>query len=177
MNAIIIYGSCYGASRKYAEALSEQTGVPARSFREANSLDQYDAIVYIGGLYAGKVLGLAQTLKQVKAVETLLVITVGLADPHIPSNMAHIRSKLDRQVPKALLDKVEHVHLRGAIDYETLSIKHTMMMSFLVSFLKRQPFEKQTPETKALIDTFGHKVDFINLADLAPIAARLKKSR
>lgn len=177
MNAIIIYGSCYGASQKYAEVLSEQTGIPAQSFREANSLDQYDAIVYIGGLYAGKVLGLAQTLKRVKAVETLLVITVGLADPDAPESMKTVRAKLDKQVPKALVDKVEHVHLRGAIDYEKLSIKHTMMMSFLVSFLKRQPFEKQTPETKALIDTFGHKVDFTNLDDLAPIAARLKKSR
>lgn len=176
MNAIIIYGSCYGASRKYAEALSEQTGISAQSFREVMSLDQYDTLVYIGGLYAGKVLGLAQTLKRVKSVETLLVISVGLADPDAPDNMKHIRSKLDKQVPKALLDKMEHVHLRGAIDYETLSIKHTMMMSFLVSFLKRQPFEKQTPETKALIDTFGHKVDLTNLDDLEPIAARLQKS-
>lgn len=113
MNAIIIYGSCYGASQTYAEALSEQTGIPAQSFREVTTLDQYDTLVYIGGLYAGKVLGLTQTLKRVKAVETLLVVTVGLASPDDPGNMQQIRSKLDRQVPKALLDKMEHIHLRG----------------------------------------------------------------
>lgn len=174
MNAIIIYGSCYGASQTYAEALSEQTGIPVQSFREVTTLNQYDTLVYIGGLYAGKVLGLAQTLKRVKAVETLLVVTVGLASPDDPGSMQQIRSKLDRQVPKALLDKMEHIHLRGAIDYEKLSLRHTMMMSFMVSYLKRQPTEKQTPETKDIIDTFGHKVDFMDPDALAPIAARLK---
>lgn len=177
MNAIILYGSCYGTSQTYAEALSQQTGIPARSFRAATDLDRYDTFVYIGSLYAGKVLGLARTLKRVKTLETLLVVTVGLADPALPDNLAHIRAGLDKQVPKALLGKMEHLHLRGAIDYGTLSRKHSLMMSFLVSSLKRQPAEQQTPETKALIDTFGQAVDFTDLAALAPIAARLRGAR
>ena len=38
MEHIIIYGSQYGSSRRYAEKLSEQTGIPAVSYKDAPDL-------------------------------------------------------------------------------------------------------------------------------------------
>ena len=52
MEHIIVYGSQYGSTRRYAEKLSEQTGIPAVSYKDASTLSDKDIIVYLGGLYA-----------------------------------------------------------------------------------------------------------------------------
>ena len=64
MNTIILYGSEYGATRRYAEKLAEQIGLPAVSYEKAGSLAGYEQIVYLGGLYAGGVKGLKKTAKR-----------------------------------------------------------------------------------------------------------------
>lgn len=63
MEHIIIYGSQYGSSRRYAEKLSEQTGIPAVSYKDAPDLSGRSVVVYLGSLYAGGVLGLSKTLR------------------------------------------------------------------------------------------------------------------
>ena len=64
MESIILYGSRYGATRRYALALSERTGIPACSYRDKPDLSGKTLVVYLGGLYAGGVLGLAKTLRR-----------------------------------------------------------------------------------------------------------------
>ena len=63
MNAIILYGSRYGASQTYAQALEARTGIPAVAYQEIQDFGPFDTIVYIGGLYAGKTTGLAKTVR------------------------------------------------------------------------------------------------------------------
>ena len=65
MNSIIIYGSQYGSTRRYAEKLSELTSIPAVSFKESPHISGQDTIIYMGGLYAGGVLGLSKTLRSI----------------------------------------------------------------------------------------------------------------
>ena len=83
MSDIILYGSKYGSTRRYAIALSEQTGIPAIEYSHAPALSDKRVIVYLGGLYAGGVLGLAKTLRglALREEQKLILVTVGLADP------------------------------------------------------------------------------------------------
>lgn len=99
MEHIIVYGSQYGSTRRYAEKLSEQTGIPAVSYKDASTLSDKDIIVYLGGLYAGGVLGLAKTLRglSLQDGQKLIFVTVGLADPSEPENQHNIRTSLLRQ--------------------------------------------------------------------------------
>ena len=53
MKDIILYGSQYGSTYRYAQKLSEQTGIPAVSYKDAPALSDKKIIVYLGGLYAG----------------------------------------------------------------------------------------------------------------------------
>ena len=53
MNTIIIYGSRYGSTKRYAERLAEITGLKAVFFKEVKSVAGYDRIVYLGALCAG----------------------------------------------------------------------------------------------------------------------------
>ena len=64
MSNIIIYGSHYGTTKQYAEELSRRTNIEAISFENVKEIDNYDKIIYLGGLYAGGVLGMSKTLKK-----------------------------------------------------------------------------------------------------------------
>jgi len=128
-------------------------------------------MIYLGGLYAGGVLGLAKTLRSfsVQDGQKLLIVTVGLADPNEPENQDNIRASLQRQLPAELLDRAKVYHLRGGIDYPKLSFGHRTMMKLLYQSLRRTPLEKQTAENRALIETYGKQVDFTDFGALKPI--------
>ncbi len=64
MSNIIIYGSHYGTTKQYAEELSRRTNIKSIPYGEINQINNYDSIIYLGGLYAGGVLGMSKTLKK-----------------------------------------------------------------------------------------------------------------
>lgn len=176
MQAIILYGSYYGTTALYATKLSKQTGVPAVAYHQIKDFSKYDTVFYFGSLYAGNVLGLSKTVKKLSIdyIKKLIVITVGLADPSIPSNKQHIRDAVAKQVPNSVYKKITFYHLRGAMDYQKLCLKHRWMMRFLYHQLKNLPPNKQTAETKAMSDTRYQAVNFIDYDQLVTIADELK---
>ena len=177
MKQIIIYGSQYGSTYRYAEKLSEQTGIPAVGYKDVPNLSDMKIIIYLGGLYAGGVLGLAKTLRNfsLQNGQKLILVTVGLADPNEPENQHNIRTSLQKQLPAGLLDQAKIFHLRGGIDYQQLSFGHRTMMKLLYQSLRRTPLEKQTAENRALIETYGKKVDFTDFGALEPIVLEIQR--
>ena len=178
MEHIIVYGSQYGSTRRYAEKLSEETGIPAVGYKDAPSLSDMKTIIYLGSLYAGGVLGLAKTLRNFSLQEgqKLLLVTVGLADPSEPENQHNIRTSLQKQLPAELLDRAMLFHLRGGIDYQKLSFGHRTMMKLLYQSLRRTQVEKQTAENRALIETYGKQVDFTDFSALEPIVLEVQRN-
>ena len=45
MQTIILYGSQYGTTKRYADRLAEQTGLPAVSYESAGDLSRYTQVV------------------------------------------------------------------------------------------------------------------------------------
>ena len=176
MGAIIIYGSCYGTAKVYAEALAEQMKCKVLSYDKVKAPDGYETIVYVGGLYAGGVMGMAKTAKKISAdkCKRFVVITVGLADPADEKNVENIRKAALRQIPNSLADRTEFYHLRGGIDYEKLRFKHRMMMKMLYEQVKKQPVDEQDADTRAMIDTYGQKVSFVDPESLKIIVKKLE---
>ena len=176
MEHVIIYGSQYGSTRRYAEKLSQRTGIPAFSYKDAPPLSDKKTIVYLGGLYAGGVLGLARTLPGCSLHEgqRLILVTVGLADPNEPENRENIRTYLQRQLSPRLLDRAKVFHLRGSISYPSLSFPHRTMMKLLYQSLRGVPPEKQTSENRALMETYGKQVDFTDFSALDPIIQEIQ---
>ena len=171
MKSIIIYGSRYGSARRYAQELSKQTDIPAVSYQEAPPLSKLETIVYIGALYAGGVLGLTKTLRRQSFGEhqRLVIVTVGLADPDILQNRENIRNALQKQIPAQLYGRAAVFHLRGAIDYQALSLGHRTMLALLHRSLQKKPAEEWSEEDKALMETYGKQADFVDFASLRPI--------
>ena len=177
MSNIIIYGSHYGATKQYAEELSRRTNMKAISFEKVNQINNYDNIIYLGGLYAGGVLGMSKTLKKLKNIsnQTIIIATVGLADPTDETNINNIRNNIKGQVSKEIFEKAKIFHLRGGIDYSKLNFVHKTMMKLLYNSIKNLSQEKQTAENRAMIETYNKKVNFIDFSSLDKIIDVIKK--
>ena len=178
MNSIIIYGSHYGTTKQYAEELSKRTNIKAISFKKFNQqINDYDNIIYLGGLYAGGVLGMSKTLKKLNNISNkkILIATVGLSDPTDEVNKNNIRNNIKKQIPKEVLEKAKIFHLRGGIDYSKLNFAHKTMMKLLYNAVKNLPNEKQTAEDRAMIETYNKKVNFIDFSSLDEIINEAQK--
>ena len=171
MSNIILYGSHYGTTKLYAEELSRRTNIEVSSFKTIKDINQYDTIIYLGGLYAGGVLGMAKTLKNLNDVshKKIILVTVGLADPTDEVNKNNIRNNIKRQLKKEVFEKAKIFHLRGGIDYSKLNFGHKTMLRLLYNSIKNLSEEKQTAEDKAMIETYNKKVNFIDFSSLDDI--------
>ena len=175
MNNIIIYGSNYGTTEQYAKELSKRTNIEAISFENVQEINKYDKIIYIGGLYAGGVLGMSKTLRKLTNIQnkTIIIATVGLADPTDEKNINNIRNNIKVQISKKIYDKAKIFHLRGGIDYSKLKFFHKTMMKLLYNAVKNIPQEKLSSENKAMIETYNKKVNFVNFSDLDKIISEI----
>ena len=170
-NTVIIYGSQYGTTKRYAEYLSEMTGIEAVAFKEAKDIDKYDRVFFMGALYAGSVLGLKKTVSKMSPKQELVIVTVGLVDPNDPENIDYIRHSIKERIPADLYDETRIFHLRGAIDYSQLSLKHRMMMAVIHSKLSKMPEEKLNAEAKTILATYGKKEDFVDFKSLEKLGS------
>lgn len=175
MKSMIVYGSQYGTTRFYAEKLSELTGIEAISYEQAADVSGCELVIYLGGLYAGGVKGLKRTVKYFPQQAELILITVGLADPADPENVKNIRASLQKQLPENVYKSARIFHLRGGIDYKQLTFKHKTMMKLLYNSVKNTPPEEMTAETKAMIETYNQKVNFVDETTLKPIVNEIEK--
>ena len=175
MNNIIIYGSYYGTTKQYAEELSKRTNIEAISYQSVKEINNYDNIIYLGGLYAGGVLGLSKTIKKLNNISSkkIIIATVGLSDPTDEVNKNNIRNNIKSQIPREIFEKVKIFHLRGGIDYSKLNFIHRNMMKLLYNAVKNLPEEKQTAEDRAMIETYNKKIDFIDFSSLGKIISEI----
>ena len=171
MSNIIIYGSHYGTTKQYAKELSRRTNIEAISFKNVKEINDYDNIIYLGGLYAGGVLGMSKTIKKLNNIvnKKIIIVTVGLADPMDEVNKNNIRNNIKKKISKEIFEKAKIFHLRGGIDYSKLNFKHKTMMKLLYNAVKNLPKEKQTAEDRAMIETYNQKVNFVDFSSLDKI--------
>ena len=162
MKTLVTYGSRHGSAEHYARKFSECTDFPVLPYREMKNLSDYARIIHFGALYAGGVLGLRQIVQLLPAKAEFVIVTVGLADVQDAENIQNIRSAIRRQIPEDIFQRAQIFHLRGAIDYGKLNLKHRTMMALLYAKVKGLPAEKRSAETQAMIETYGKQVSFVD---------------
>ena len=170
MNTLIIYGSRYGTTKRYAEKFAEMTHFPVIGYEDIKTLADYERIIYFGALYASGIKGLKSTVKKLSPNTKLIVVTVGLADVSDKENIKNIKNSVRKQVAEHLLKSLSVFHLRGGIDYGKLNLRHKIMMKMVYRFVKNKPTESLTQEDKAFIETYNKKADFVDYDSLNQIA-------
>ena len=165
---LIIYGSKYGHTKAYAEEYSRRTGIPCEDYCEVSNIDCLSTVIYFGALYAGGVLGLKKTLDKMNWDDTrIIVVTVGLSDPDDEKNILNIENSMKEQLTEEIFNKLQIYHLRGGIDYSRLNFVHRTMMKLLYN--KAKNVTDPDAETRAMIETYGKKVSFVDFNSLNKI--------
>lgn len=174
IKGMILYQSKYGATRKYAQWLREETGFEWMETKSANirQLTEYDTIILGGGVYASGIAGLSFLKKNIDSLagKRILAFCVG-ASPYDESAIAQIR-KLHF---KDKLDKVPLVYCRGAWNEDIMTFRDKTLCKMLQKAVaKKDPATYEVWE-KALMCAIGQKCDWTDKKYLEPILESLKK--
>ena len=97
MNGVILYQSKYGATKRYAEWLSEETGFKCIETKKAdiNEIIAYDTIISIilgGGIYASGIAGLPFLKKNInKLTDKKIIVFCCGASPYEENTFQQIK--------------------------------------------------------------------------------------
>ena len=168
---VITCTSIYGSSRRYADELGRRLGLPVLPAGAPECSDA-DIVVHFGGLYAGTMAGLRKTACALCPSAYLTAVTVGIADPSVPSNADKIKGDVMKAVSDEVRNRMSVFHLRGAMDYSRMSLRHRTMMWMLCRWIRSK--DTRTSEDEAVIGSYGGSVDFVDFSALDPAEAFIR---
>lgn len=156
---VILYQSKYGATKKYADWLVEETGFDCVETKNAKveNLHSYDVIILGGGVYASGIAGLQFLKKNIGklADKKIAVFAVG-ASPYDEEAIAQVR---DFHFKDELSD-VPLFYCRGAWDEDKMKFIDKTLCKMLKKAVEKQNPDEYEPWQKALMCSVGKKCDW-----------------
>lgn len=160
MKKIVIYKSKYGATKKYAEWISEELNCEMKEAKTVNleELMQYDTIIYGGGLYAEVINGVILITKNIDKLKDkkIIVYTTGIT----PLECRDYYDKLviEKNFKPEMLEYIKVYNFMGKMVLDELSVVHKTALKTLKKIMqgKENPSEME----KLLIELCDANGDF-----------------
>lgn len=175
MNAIVIYKSKYGSTKAYAEWIAEEiscSAVDAKTVKAAE-LQNYDTIIYGGGLYAEMIAGVSLITKNFEALQDkkLVVYTTGLTP--LDCRDYYDKMVLEKNFKPHMTEKIKVFNFMGKMIIEELSLPHKAAIVALKKLMsgKENPNEME----KLLIKLCDESGDFTDRAAIADLVHYVKE--
>lgn len=172
-NGMIMYQSKYGATKKYAEWLSEATGYDCIEAKKAKPdfIQKHDVIVFGGGVYASGIAGLQFLKKSMSGLshQKVAVFAVG-ASPYDEKAISQIKELHFKDA----LAEVPLFYCRGAWDEEKMTFGDRTLCKMLQKAVAKQNPDEYEPWQKALMCAEGKKCDWTDRKYLEPLLEYLQ---
>ena len=172
---IILYQSKYGATKRYADWLMEETGYDCIETKNAKveNLRNYDVIILGGGVYASGIAGLQFLKKNINQLvdKKIAVFAVG-ASPYDEKAIMQIR---DLHFKDAL-SNIPSFYCRGAWDEEKMKFVDRTLCNMLQKAVAKQKPDECEPWQKALLCAVGQKCDWTDKSYLEPLIKYISES-
>lgn len=163
MNTIVIYKTKYGSTRAYAEHIAEILGTQARDAKtvKPSELENFDAVVYGGGLYAEIINGVSFITKNIDRIrdKRIAVFTTGLTPPEYREY--YDGYVIGRNFKNGVPRNVKIFNYPGKMVMNELSAVHRTA----IKMLKKMMSEKENPteSEKLLIRLCDKDGDFSDM--------------
>jgi flavodoxin len=171
----VIYKSKYGATKKYAEWLSEDIEADPYSQDKCKIeiLDDYDTIIYGGGIYGSRIAGLSLIKKNYNKLKNknIIVFMVG-ASPY--DEKAYIQLKEHNFSDE--LKNIKLFYLRGMFDLKSMSFRDKFLIGMLKGVLSKKDPDKFEPWEKAFIESMDKAADWTSRENLKEIEDYINES-
>jgi len=164
----IVYESATGNTKKYAELLGQETGLPVYEHKEAaNHLSKQDEIIYMGWLCAGMVKGYKKALKN---YDVKAVCGVGMRRAS--------QEALNDMVKANNISGVKAFCLQGGYNGSKLHGLKKLAMNIMGKAILKQIDNKEnkTDEDLETIDMIKNDRSFASVENLAPVISWLKQT-
>lgn len=170
MSGVILYQSKYGATKKYADWLSEATGFKCIETKKAdiNEVVKFDTIVLGGGIYASGIAGLPFLKKNIKKLigKKIIVFCCG-ASPYEENAFKQI---LERNLKDGLSD-IPAFYCHGAFDFSKMTFVDRKLCNMLRKVVAKKDPSHYGLWEKALIDARDKQNDWTDKKYIEPIIA------
>lgn len=172
MNGVILYKSKYGAIKKYANWLSEETGYPIVETTKAkiNEIQKYDVILLGGGIYASGIAGLSFLKKHIDDLQNkkIIVFCAGAS----PYEERAIQTVVEHNM-KDKLSEIPCIYCRGAWDMDAMNMVDRNLCKLLrKSVAKKDPSDYEVWE-QALMEAGDESCDWTDKKYIEPILGEL----
>jgi len=166
MKTMIIYHSKTGFSQRYAQWLAESLHCEVVPYRERKAVEpgQWDTIILVGGLYAGRMSGLNWLKKQPLEGKRAAAVAVGCSPmgwPNLEESMAALFGGTE----------IQGFYCQGGLDYERMGAVDRAMMAALRVSLKGKP------EMAEMLKGISHSFDGSRREYLDPVIDWASSSR
>lgn len=168
MKGIILYTSKYGATKKYAEWIAEETGFDCIETKKAKieEIKQYNTVILGGGIYASGIAGLSFLRKNISQLKGKKVII--FCDGASPYEEAAFQQIVDHNL-KGDLSELPCYYCRGAWDMEAMSFTDRNLCKMLQKAVAKKKPEDCEIWEKALMEAGNTKHDWTEKSYIKPI--------
>lgn len=168
MKGIVLYSSKYGATKRYAEWLAEETGFDCVETKKARIEDvkQYETIILGGGVYASGIAGLSFLKKNMSQLQSKKVII--FCDGASPYDEKAFQQIVAHNL-KDSLSGLPCFYCRGAWDMEAMNLVDRNLCKMLQKAVAKKKPEDCEVWEKALMEAGDQKHDWTDKSYLAPI--------
>ncbi|HSQ89667.1 flavodoxin domain-containing protein [Romboutsia sp.] len=155
----VIYKSKYGSTKRYAGwiALRLDADLYEVSDIRPKDLDDYDIIIYGGGLYIGNINGLKFLTKNYGRIKNkkIIVFTVGMESDSNDLNNRIVNKNFDKEIIK----NITVFNFRGAFDYRQLNLIDKLLMKGLKNNISKKNIRDLTKDDKIIVEGFERLID------------------
>ena len=174
MTGIILCRSKYGASKKYADWISEETGFEVIDTKDADikKVAEYDFVILGGGLYASAISGIAFLKKNIGALKgkRVIVYCCGAA-PYDDEVLEMVKKKN----LKDNLAGVPCFYFQGMWDLEGMKFGDKAMCKMYVKMLEKKDPSEISAWEKPFLEAKDRKCDWTKKEYLKPLLDLIRK--
>lgn len=173
---LVIYKSKYGSTGEYALNIANKLNADVIEMGQWNKkiVEGYDIFIFACPIYAG-------SLSMAKAIESEITLlkskkvvffTVGITPPE---DKEFYQMLMTKHFSKDWIEHMKVFHLRGKIKYKELKWMDKKIMGMMRHMIAKKPESDRTTQDKAILNTYGEVLDFMDLSSTDAIVSYIKE--
>jgi len=174
MKALVVYKSKSGFVKKYAQWIAEELSADIfeGSNFSADKFNEYDTIIYGGGLYAVGINGVKLLKDNLDKLRGKKVVV--FASGASPAREEAINEVRDRNFDAELQKVIKFFYMRGGFEYSKLSLIDKILMQLLKWKLKSK--KDLTPDERGMLAAYDQPVDFTRKKNIDELISYVKST-